>query len=617
MSDYLGQYYANNGEKLKKMVDGILINFGGIYDKDMDDFYSIGNAVFVSALKTYKDGKQSFGSYLRNCISNRIKTEITRRNAAKRTADLVPMTAINEDGEESEIDVASDFNLEEDILSNESAKTIYNNLSGLGKKIIQLRLQNKTDIEIKKELGITTADLNNELEKMRSSALKNIKTTTHASALPVKEKEKFDMPIGVSPDYRDEYYSVDDLKYKVECGELLINHPNQRSDWAWNNDDISTLVTTILHGFRINPVIVCEEVLDGGTVLNWVVDGKQRITSLIHFAFPGEYSKPIKITAKTEYTEIPYQVMITDANGNIVRDEFGRPLYETKIFDIKGKTFADFPKQLQRNYLSYKIGATRYVNCDADLISYHIRRYNKGKQMTPAQKANTYLSDTNAAACKRVSDHILFKHLPKFTKKQFNDGVVDKTVMFSIMLMNYRENWKTDMNAMYAFYNENGDPSDFALVEEYLTRIDNVIDDETAKLFTTKDAHFFIALFHEFAGLDIPDKRFNDFLHAYIDNDLGKKVVLENCSFDEIKKEMEDGEIRLDRSTMATRYVGLKIDILHIHLNNFFNGDVDGDPTDDGDDSVPTVINDRMNGVVCDKCDSSSVTASDLIANCA
>ena len=564
-------YYGNEGKRLRKLVDSILVRFGGIYDKDKDDFYSIGNEVFVSAIRSYVDGKQSFDSYLRGCISNRVKTEITRRNAAKRSADIIPMTAINEDGEESEMDVASDFDLEEDILSEESAKEIYENLSSLGKKIVQLRLQGKSDVEIKNILGITQSDLVNETKKMQSIALKGIGKTT-STRLPLKEEEKIVMPIGVSPDYRDEYYSVDDLKYKVECGELLINHPNQRSDWAWNNDDISTLVATILHGFRINPIIVCEEVMDGGTVLNWVVDGKQRITSLIHFAFPEEYETPIKITSKTEYTEIPYQVMVTDTNGNIVKDELGRPLYETKVFDIKGKKFSDFPKQLQRNYLSYKVGATRYVNCDADLISYHIRRYNKGKQMTPAQKANTYLSDVNAAACKRVSDHILFRHLPTFTKKQFNNGAIDRTVMFSIMLMNYRENWKSKMDDIYTFYNENGDPSDFDLIEEYLTRIDNVIDDETEALFTTKDAHFFIAMFHEFAA---------------------------------------------SRSTMAPTYINLKSDILHIHLNNYFNGDVDGDHVCDGDDSVHTVTHDGTSDAIYTEDDESSAVISDLIESCA
>ena len=85
-------YYSNEGKRLRKLVDSILVRFGGIYDKDKDDFYSIGNEVFVSAIRSYVDGKQSFDSYLRGCISNRVKTEITRRNAAKRSADIIPMS---------------------------------------------------------------------------------------------------------------------------------------------------------------------------------------------------------------------------------------------------------------------------------------------------------------------------------------------------------------------------------------------------------------------------------------------------------------------------------------------------------------------------------------------
>ena len=171
-------YYNNDAKRLRKLVDSILVKFGGIYDKDKDDFYSIGNEVFVSAIRSYVDGKQSFDSYLRGCISNRVKTEITRRNAAKRSADVVPMTAINEDGEESEMDVASDFDLEEDILSGESAKEIYENLSSLGKKIVQLRLQGKSDVEIKSILNITQSDLANETKKMQTTTLRKITKTT-------------------------------------------------------------------------------------------------------------------------------------------------------------------------------------------------------------------------------------------------------------------------------------------------------------------------------------------------------------------------------------------------------------------------------------------------------
>ena len=34
------QYYVNNAAELHKMVDGIIKNFGGLSQKDTDDFYS-------------------------------------------------------------------------------------------------------------------------------------------------------------------------------------------------------------------------------------------------------------------------------------------------------------------------------------------------------------------------------------------------------------------------------------------------------------------------------------------------------------------------------------------------------------------------------------------------
>ena len=34
----LQSYYADNAKKLHKLVDGILKRFGGIYQKDCDDF---------------------------------------------------------------------------------------------------------------------------------------------------------------------------------------------------------------------------------------------------------------------------------------------------------------------------------------------------------------------------------------------------------------------------------------------------------------------------------------------------------------------------------------------------------------------------------------------------
>ena len=562
MSDYLEYYYANNGEKLKKMVDGIIVNFGGIYDKDKDDFYSIGNEVFVSALKTYKDGKQSFGSYLRNCISNKVKTEISRRNATKRKAEVESL-----DCEESPIDVVDDKDFEEELLSEESAREMFESLSKTGQKIISLRIQNKSDVEIKEELGLTNRQFEEEIRKAQA----RIKSTLPVKRKTISTNEKNnkegreEKTMSIAPDYRDDYLSLDLLKEKIDEGELLINHPNQRNDWAWSNDDISTLIATNLHGFRITPIIVCEETLDDGTLLNWIVDGKQRVTAMINFAYPSEYDKPFKISKKTEYAEISYQSKVTDENGNIMRDEVGRPILETKVFDIRNKTFAEFPEELQRRFKSYVFTVTRYVNCDCDMISYHIRRYNKGKAMNGTEKATTYLNVKNAALCKKVASNKFFDEVP-FSAKGLKGGSACKCVMDSIFTINYRENWVKDLNKMYSFYNENGDPSDFELVDEYLTRISDVIDEEVAELFTPRDAHLFIGIFHSFVESGKEDWEFNEFLHDFIDGLRNKKVG--DITFDNIEVEGDKPGSK-NRSTRDRFYIVTKMGILEELLSDW------------------------------------------------
>ena len=562
MSDYLEYYYANNGEKLKKMVDGIIINFGGIYDKDKDDFYSIGNEVFVSALKTYRDGKQSFGSYLRNCISNKVKTEISRRNATKRKAEVESL-----DCEESPIDVVDDKDFEGELLSEESAREMFESLSKTGQKIVRLRIQNKSDVEIREELGLTNRQFEEEIKKAqaRIRGAVPVKRKTISTKQKNNNEGREENTMSIAPDYRDDYLSLDLIKEKIDEGELLINHPNQRNDWAWSNDDISTLIATNLHGFRINPIIVCEETMDDGSLLNWIVDGKQRVTAMINFAYPSEYGKPFKISKKTEYAEIPYQTKVTDENGNIIRDEVGRPVLETKVFDIRNKTFAEFPEELQRRFKSYVFTVTRYVNCDCDMISYHIRRYNKGKAMNGTEKATTYLNVRNAALCKKVACNKFFDEVP-FSAKGLKGGSACKCVMDSIFVINYRDNWVKDLNKMYTFYNENGDPSDFDLIDEYLTRISDVIDEEVAELFTPKDAHLFIGIFHSFVESGKEDWEFNEFLHDFIDG--MRKQRVGDITFDDIEVEGDKPGSK-NRSTRDRFYIVTKMEILEELLDEW------------------------------------------------
>lgn len=65
----LDTYYADNAKKLHRIVDGILSKFGGLSNKDKDDFYSLANEVFADIMKKYDDS-QSFKTY---CINGSYK----------------------------------------------------------------------------------------------------------------------------------------------------------------------------------------------------------------------------------------------------------------------------------------------------------------------------------------------------------------------------------------------------------------------------------------------------------------------------------------------------------------------------------------------------------------
>lgn len=66
------------------MVDQILFKLR--FDVDNEDFYSLANEIFVDVLRRY-DGMQDFNGFLYSCLTNKFKTEMTRRNRQKRQAD--------------------------------------------------------------------------------------------------------------------------------------------------------------------------------------------------------------------------------------------------------------------------------------------------------------------------------------------------------------------------------------------------------------------------------------------------------------------------------------------------------------------------------------------------
>ena len=163
MEQILIVYYANNAKKLHRVVDKILVKFGGLYDKDLDDFYSLANEVFWDAMRRYDDS-QSFDGFLYSCLFNKIKTEMTRRNREKRKADRMSIsidTPIGDDENSTIGDmIAADFSIEKEIFEKDEegysrkALLYFSRLSDLQKEVLRLNIVGYLPEEIREELHI-------------------------------------------------------------------------------------------------------------------------------------------------------------------------------------------------------------------------------------------------------------------------------------------------------------------------------------------------------------------------------------------------------------------------------------------------------------------------------
>lgn len=90
MEQILNVYYKNEAKKLHSVVDKILKKLQFV-DIDKEDFYSLANEIFVDVIRRY-DGNRDFDGFLYSCLTNKFKTEMTRRNRYKRQADKMSVS---------------------------------------------------------------------------------------------------------------------------------------------------------------------------------------------------------------------------------------------------------------------------------------------------------------------------------------------------------------------------------------------------------------------------------------------------------------------------------------------------------------------------------------------
>lgn len=177
MEAIINAYYTNNASKLHKMVDKILFKLKFV-DVDREDFYSLANEIFVDVIKRY-NGKQDFDGFLYSCLTNKFKTEMTRRNRQKRQADKMALSLEEKVGNDDKNvtigELIADKNTVESEIFKEKkeewrreVKEYLEKLSPLQRKIAFLMSDNNTPDEICEELHITMKHFENSLKRILS-----------------------------------------------------------------------------------------------------------------------------------------------------------------------------------------------------------------------------------------------------------------------------------------------------------------------------------------------------------------------------------------------------------------------------------------------------------------
>lgn len=353
---------------------------------------------------------------------------------------------------------------------------------------------------------------------------------------------------------REQAISLSSYLKDVNNEDISENQNVQRM-FCWNNSAINELIGTVLAEDYIPPIILGEEELGGGLTQQYIVDGIQRTTALNKFRHMNW-----KTTKSFEDSVIQYQAKRRDENGHLMKDEDGSILWDSCEFDIANKTFDQLPDELKKKFDDYQIRIVIHQNCNMQEISKLVRRYNRNKSMGSNQKALTWIP-TYARKIKNIANNEFYKNCVSYSSSMRKNGTYEQTVANSVMATFHINDWKKAPKDRNEYLEENSSFEEFEKINEYENRIAKVCGDKFQNVFVFKDILCWIATFHNFAKLGLPDARFAEFLDNLVNESCNK--IIGEYSYDLLDKESGTSDKKIVVAKINT-YTELMMDYLHI-----------------------------------------------------
>ena len=341
---------------------------------------------------------------------------------------------------------------------------------------------------------------------------------------------------------RKQVYTMEQYTKNVSEGYITNDADTQRNP-AWK-PIVDGLAVTILTDDYISPIILAEE--DSGQV--HIVDGGSRTAAFRMIRFCN-----YKIKSSVENPIIPYK--------KLVKDENGKTKFEDAEFDIRNKTFEQFPKELQKKFDEYQIETVIHEHCDKELISMYMKRYNERKNFSANQKLFLYVPKF-AEQIRYITKRSFFINNCDINDSDKENGILERIITESVMITNYIDKWNKNGKKLATYINDNATEEQFEKLNNNIARLENIVTDDTKLLFNAKDSFIWFALFDKFTQIGLSDVEFGKFLNAFVTGLRSKSV--DGKQFDRV----DDTGSTKDKANIIA-----KLHILETLMNEFLHID--------------------------------------------
>ena len=339
---------------------------------------------------------------------------------------------------------------------------------------------------------------------------------------------------------RKQVYTMEQYTKNVSEGYITNDADTQRNP-AWK-PIVDGLAVTIRTDEYIPPIILAEE--ESGQI--HIVDGGSRTAAFQMIRFCN-----YKIKSSVENPIIPYK--------KLVKDENGKTKFEDAEFDIRNKTFEQFPKELQKKFDEYQIETVIHEHCDKELISMYMKRYNERKNFSANQKLFLYVPKF-AEQIRYITKRSFFINNCDINDSDKENGILERIITESVMITNYIDKWNKNGKKLATYINDNATEEQFEKLNNNIARLENIVTDDTKLLFNAKDSFIWFALFDKFTQIGLSDVEFGKFLNAFVTGLRSKSV--NGKQFDRV----DDTGSTKDKANIVA-----KLHILETLMNEFLH----------------------------------------------